>query len=198
MKINIFLLGMLMVAFTSYSAFPISDHSHQSNYAGQETRAIKSLSKADIEDLKNGRGWGLAKAAELNGVPGPVHVLQMKNEINLSPEQVREIERQYHAMKKEAIPLGLELIELERKLNHHFIDHAISDELLRHFLEKISDVYQRLRYVHLAAHLKTPQVLSPEQIAQYNRLRGYASDDPCQNIPAGHDPDMWKRHRNCP
>jgi hypothetical protein len=31
----------------------------------------------------------------------------------------------------------------------------------------------------------------------YNELRGYTSNDPCKNVPEGHDPDMWKRHHNC-
>jgi len=31
----------------------------------------------------------------------------------------------------------------------------------------------------------------------YNELRGYSSDDPCENVPEGHDPEMWKRHNNC-
>ena len=40
----------------------------------------------------HGKGWGLAKAAELNGVPGPVHLMEMKEEIDLSAEQIRAIE----------------------------------------------------------------------------------------------------------
>jgi len=48
-------------------------HDHVSKYAGEENRAIKSLSESDIEELLSGSGWGLAKAAELNGVPGPAH-----------------------------------------------------------------------------------------------------------------------------
>jgi hypothetical protein len=39
---------------------------------------------------------------------------------------------------------------------------------------------------------------SSEQITLYNKLRGYSSDDPCQNVPKGHDPKMWKKHHNCP
>lgn len=35
---------------------------HKSKYAGQVTRAIKSLSEDDIAELRRGGGWGLAKA----------------------------------------------------------------------------------------------------------------------------------------
>jgi hypothetical protein len=53
-------------------------------------------------------------------------------------------------------------------------------------------------FVHLSAHLKTPDILKSEQITLYNKLRGYSSDDPCENVPRGHDPEMWKKHHNCP
>jgi len=190
----LFLILMLM----PLSAFSAADPPYKSKYAGEEKRAIKSLSEADIEELKNGNGWGLAKAAELNGVPGPAHLLEMKDEIDLSAEQVRAIEDLYNKMKQEAIPLGLELIELERELNNHFANRTISYELLGVLLERTAQVQKKLRYVHLATHLKTPNILTPEQIALYNRLRGYSSDDPCKNIPEGHDPEMWRRHHNCP
>ena len=194
-KATILFLILMMIPLSTFSA---ASPSYKSKYAGEEKREIKSLSEADIEELKNGEGWGLAKAAELNGVPGPAHLLEMKDEINLSTEQVRVIEDLYQKMKQAAIPLGLELIGLERELNNHFADRTITDELLDELLDKIAQVRKKLRYVHLSTHLKTPNILTTEQIALYNQLRGYSSEDPCKNIPKGHDPEMWKRHHNCP
>jgi hypothetical protein len=50
-------------------------------YAWEQTRAIKALSDEDIAALRQGEGMGMgmgmAKAAELNGYPGPVHVLAL-------------------------------------------------------------------------------------------------------------------------
>ena len=195
MKILYAVLILILIPFSSFSA---SKHSHKSKYVGQEKRAIKSLSESDIEELKHGKGWGLAKAAELNGVPGPIHLLEMKGEIKLSPEQIRRIEDVYQRMKRQAIPLGLELIELERRLNNHFANGTITEKLLNELLGEIAHVYKKLRYTHLAAHLETPTIVTPQQIALYNKLRGYSSEDPCENIPEGHDPEMWKRHHNCP
>ena len=194
-KVTVQVLVLILKATFAFSA---ADHSHKSKYAGEEKREIKSLSATDIEELQNGKGWGLAKAAELNGVPGPVHLLEMKKEIGLSAEQIRAIEDIYRKMKQEAVPLGLELIELERELNNHFADRTITNELLRQILQKIAQVHKQLRYVHLSTHLKTPDILKSEQITLYNRLRGYSSDDPCENFPKGHDPEMWKKHHNCP
>ena len=194
-KVAILFLILVLMPLSTFSA---SDHSYKSKYVGEEKREIKSLSETDIEELKNGKGWGLAKAAELNGLPGPAHLLEMKDEIDLSANQVRAIEDLYKKMKQEAVPLGLELIELERELNNYFANRTITYELLGVLLERVAQVQKKLRYVHLSTHLKTPNILTPEQIAFYNKLRGYSSDDPCENIPIGHDPEMWKKHHNCP
>jgi hypothetical protein len=54
-----------------------------------------------------------------------------------------------------------------------------------------------LRFVHLSRHLETPGLLTPDQIARYAALRGYADGDRCADVPAGHDPAMWRRHNGC-
>lgn len=197
MKIRALTLLLVLISMP-LTAFSAGEHSHKSKYAGEEKREIKSLSEDDIKELKDGGGWGLAKAAELNGMPGPVHLLEMKDEINLSANQVQDIEDLYNIMKQAAVPLGLELIALERELDHHFANKTMTRELLGELLDSISRVRSKLRYVHLSAHLNTPDILTPDQIALYNKLRGYSSDDPCENIPKGHDPNMWKKHHNCP
>lgn len=195
MRILLLIVTVVLLPFSSNSA---SHDSHISEYAGQENREIKSLSEDDIEELRNGGGWGLAKAAELNGVPGPAHLLEMKEEIGLSPGQIDKIEALFTQMRDQAVVLGNELIDRERELNNHFAQDTINEELLRDLLERIAQVRAQLRFVHLSTHLKTPDIVTAEQIALYNELRGYSSDDPCTNIPAGHDPEMWKKHNNCP
>lgn len=190
----------LILSFTllPVSAYSSSGDSFTSSYLGQENREIKSLSETDIEELKSGQGWGLAKAAELNGFPGPAHVLEMKEEIGLNPEQTKEIVTLFQEMQEQAISLGIKLIAYERALNTHFANKTITNELLQEIIEQIAQVSKQLRYTHLSTHLKTLEILTAEQVRLYNQLRGYFSDDPCKNIPAGHDPEMWKRHNNCP
>ena len=67
-------------------------HMHQpahnaSPYAGQQTREIKALSSTQTADLLAGKGMELAKAAELNGYPGPMHTLELATQLELSTEQ---------------------------------------------------------------------------------------------------------------
>ena len=194
------LLSIVMLTFTTSVASQAAEKHHHpsvSKYAGQESRTIKSLSPDDIAKLKRGGGWGLAKAAELNGVPGPAHLLELKDEIHLSADQISRIEKLYDRMKESAIIHGKRLIALEEKLEEHFRKHTITDVILRDQLGKIAQVREALRYTHLAAHLETPAILSKRQIARYNSLRGYSSPDPCENIPPGHDPKMWRQHNGC-
>ena len=67
---------------TSFSTLAQHSHSHspQTPYAGMQNRAVKSLSDNDIKELRRGGGWGLALAAELNGMPGPAHLLELKDQ----------------------------------------------------------------------------------------------------------------------
>ena len=189
------LLGAFLTMQTSFAQH--GQHGHGSKYAGQEKRSIKSLSPDDIAELKRGGGWGLAKSAELNGMPGPIHLLEMQQEIALDKSQVTAITDVYEQMKAQAIPQGEKLIALEQALENHFQKGTITDELLRSSLDAIAEARKELRYIHLAAHLKTPDILSQDQIDQYNRLRGYASSDPCDNVPKGHNAAMWRKHNGC-
>jgi hypothetical protein len=199
MKIKITLFICILVFMMGHYIFAASPASYESKYVGQENREIKSLSEEDIKELRDGKGWGLAKAAELNGVPGPIHLLEMKNEIKLTKVQTEKIEKLYNEMKEQAILFGKKLIEAERNLNEAFAKREINERILMELLENIAHIRKELRYVHLSAHLKTPPILSLDQINLYNKLRGYSSsEDPCDKVPPGHDPVLWKRHHNCP
>ena len=186
-------LVLLFIFVTSMSVFA---ETYTSKYVGEENRKIKSLSPNDVEELKKGGGWGLAKAAELNGLPGPAHILEMEDKIYLTDKQKKKIQKIYNEMKGEAIALGKQLIRLEMGLNRGFSNRNINQELLENYVREIEKVRAKLRIVHLSTHLQTPNILTNKQIILYNKLRGY-SKDPCQNIPEGHNAEMWKKHNGC-
>ena len=98
----------------------------QTPYAGMQTRPIKALSEQQMADLSAGRGMGLALAAELNGYPGPVHVLELADKLNLSPDQRAGIQRLFDSMKAEAVPLGARLIEQEADLDRQFAGRTVT------------------------------------------------------------------------
>lgn len=168
----------------------------RSAYAGMEDRQIKSLSAGDLEELRRGGGWGLALPAELNGVPGPAHLLELQDEIGLTPRQVAQIEAIFAAMQAEAREAGLRLIAAEAAIEAAFRAGGLDPAALRGLVEEAEAARAELRLVHLSRHLQTPPLLTAAQIRRYNRLRGYA-DDPCEAVPEGHDPAMWRRHNRC-
>src|ERR1051325_7774550 len=77
-----------------------------SPYAGLESRQIKALSAQQIEDLRAGRGMGLAMPAELNGYPGPMHVLELADKLALNAAQRERMQALIAQMKADTIPLG--------------------------------------------------------------------------------------------
>ena len=173
-----------------------------SQYQGQETRSIKALSEDDIKGLLTGAGTplgGMAKPAELNGYPGPRHVLDAisAGEFEVTAEQKLKIETLYAEMKAQAIILGEKIIAAEQKIDDEFVGNTATEESLRNNIAMSADSYKQLRFVHLKYHLLMKDVLTPEQVQQYNLLRGYVGGDPCKNIPSGHDLELWKTHNDC-
>jgi Spy/CpxP family protein refolding chaperone len=161
-----------------------------------QSRAIKSLSDSDIRELRRGGGWGLALSAELNGMPGPAHLLELKDQIPLTHEQVSKTQALFDDMRKAAIPAGERLIVAEAALEAAFAKGSVDEAALRLLLTEAESARTELRFIHLSQHYKTVQFLKPEQIKRYNMLRGYA-EDPCKSIPAGHNPEMYRRHMGC-
>jgi Spy/CpxP family protein refolding chaperone len=144
-----------------------------SPYAGQEQRAIKALSDREISDLTEGRGLGLAKAAELNGYPGPMHVLELADSLGLLDQQRGKVQELFAAMKAEAVPLGEKLIAQEADLDKQFANKTITPASLAASTDAIGSTHAALRQTHLKYHLSTVQVLTPAQIQRYAELRGY-------------------------
>jgi hypothetical protein len=182
-------------AFLSLAA--TAQHHGHSPYAGMERREIKSLSDADIADLRRGAGWGLALSAELNGMPGPAHVLELKDRLGLSPAQIASIEAIFLAMQTEARAAGESFIAAEAAIESAFRQGNLTEDRLRSLVAAAAEARANLRFIHLSRHLQIPALLTADQIARYNELRGYTASDPCKNIPQGHDPAMWRRHNNC-
>ena len=148
----------------------------QTPYAGMQTRPIKALSEQQMADLSAGRGMGLALAAELNGYPGPVHVLELADKLNLSTDQRASIQRLFDAMKAEAVPLGSRLIEQEADLDKQFAGHTVTPDSLRASTAAVAATQGALRETHLKYHLSTVAVLSPGQIQRYAELREYGGE----------------------
>src|SRR5438105_7848719 len=152
-----------------------------SPYAGQQQRTIKALSDQEIGDLLEGRGMGLAKAGELNSYPGPLHVLQLAEQLELSDQERAATNLLYAKMRERAVSIGGQIIEAERALDQAFADGRIEPATLRSQLGSIAILQGNLRAVHLETHLAQRSLLTPEQISRYDALRGYGNNRTAQD-----------------
>lgn len=143
-------------------------------YAGMADRRIKALSEEEVAGLLAGRGMGLAMAAELNGYPGPMHVLEHAEALGLSPAQRRTAEALRERMLAEARTLGARIVAQEQELDTLFATGAADAGRLAALTASIGALNGRLRETHLATHIAMRDALDPAQRAAYARLRGYA------------------------
>jgi Spy/CpxP family protein refolding chaperone len=137
---------------------------------------IKSLSQDDQSALLAGRGMGLARPAELNGYPGPAHVLELAAQLDLSASQLAGTHDISQRMQQAARANGVALIEAERALDALYESKTATFENVRGQLARIENIRAHLRGVHLNAHLEQAALLTPHQRARYTELRGYSSD----------------------
>src|SRR5262249_4495343 len=156
------LLVLVLLAFVMPAASSLAQS--QQPYTGLEGRSIKALSEQQIADLRAGRGMGLALAAELNGYPGPMHVLELADALDLSSRQRAKMQELFTAMKAEAIPLGERLIAQEAELDKAFASKTITAATLAASTEAIGATHAALRQAHLKYHLLAVEVLTPAQV----------------------------------
>ena len=171
--VKVFLTIILLTAATNASAQKHHDSKNHQPYADLKGRDIKALSQQQIDDLKAGKGMSLALAAELNGYPGPAHVLELADQLKLNEQQKKRMQEMFKAMTKETRTLGIMVIEEEKKLNKLFKNKLANEQNLKEATLKIGEAQAKLREAHLRYHLLTTVILSKEQIDNYNRLRGY-------------------------
>jgi hypothetical protein len=153
----------------------------QQPYAGLQSRPVKSLSDQQMADLRAGRGMGLALAAELNGYPGPAHVLELSDKLHLSDLQRVRVAELFAAMKAETIPIGERVIAQEQDLERLFATKAVTPASLEAAVISIAATQGALRAAHLRYHLTILAELTPEQVKRYSELRGYAADTKLQH-----------------
>jgi len=159
-----------------------------STYVGIADRLIRALFAEQQADLLAGRGMGLALAAELNGWPGPAHVIEHATPMQLTPAQLAATQRLMAEMQAAAGELGARVIEEEGALDVAFRDRSITPADLSARTARIAALQGQIRDVHLRTHLAQAALLSTDQIAAYARLRGYAGGTPQHGgaMPGGH------------
>jgi hypothetical protein len=147
-----------------------------SPYADARSRVVPALSEEQMKGYAEGLGMGLAVPAELHHYPGPRHVLDLAIELALSNAQRSAIEIIHGRMRARAVPLGAAYVASERDLDAFFEKGGTDARKLAELSERCGTLLGQLREAHLEAHVETRAVLTPAQIAAYDRLRGYEAE----------------------
>jgi Spy/CpxP family protein refolding chaperone len=174
-----FTIAALALATASAAAFAQQYGSGQHKqvaqpYAGQQAREVASLSAQELDDLVAGRGMGLAKSAELNGHPGPAHVLELAEQLRLTPEQRQQVKAVFDRMQAKAKALGDAYIKAETAVDQAFKSGTAEASVVKARVTEANRLLGEVRLTHLLAHVEITPLLTPEQRARYAELRGYA------------------------
>lgn len=146
-----------------------------SAYARMQERAIAALSEEEIAALRAGSGHGLALPAEINHYPGPRHLLDLAGDLGLDARSIRELQAIYDRMHAGAVTLGERIISGERELDRLFADGRATGVEVARLTAEIARLRGELRATHLVAHVEAKSLLTVEQVARYDQLRGYDS-----------------------
>lgn len=136
---------------------------------------LRALSPERVEALRLGRGAGYALAAELNGYPGPRHVLDLAAGLDLSAAQKAAAQRLFDAMKAEAVEHGGTLLAREQAIEDVFRSGSVSEDALFEATAGAAAAEARLRATHLKYHVRMAELMTAHQRRLYEKLRGYAA-----------------------
>src|SRR5712671_3067069 len=127
---------LMCFAASSIAAEP---HKHQP-YAGQQQREVKALSDDEVKQYLSGAGMGYAKAAELNGYPGPMHVLELADKLGLSAEQRSATRLLMEKHKADAQAIGAKRVAAERSLDTMFRSGEVGKERLSEAVRAAAEI----------------------------------------------------------
>src|SRR5262245_65697600 len=95
------------------AALAWGQHGHSGSH-DEGHRAAQACATEFEQVVGAGRGFGMAFAADQNGYPGPMHVLELKDRLKLSAEQETAMQHLMQVMFAKSKPKSARLLEAER------------------------------------------------------------------------------------
>ena len=167
--------AMLLLLVPVVAAAQHAGHQHTPGAPSEgHLRAQACLDEFDAL-VRDGRGFGMAFAADQQGYPGPMHVLELKEQLGLSSEQETRVRALMDAMFAESRPKGARLLEAEARLRTLFASGRADESAVRAATAEVERARAELRLVHLLTHLKTRDLLTDTQRRLYHEARWPAS-----------------------
>jgi Spy/CpxP family protein refolding chaperone len=113
----------------------------------------------------------MAFAADRQGYPGPLHVLELGPRLGLTSGQAAKVQELRDAMFAQSRPKGAELLAAERRLAAMFGAGTADEAGVRAAVREVERLRAELRALHLTTHLKTRDLLTAEQRRVYHTER---------------------------
>jgi hypothetical protein len=160
----------------------LSGCSHDDSYATPGTTApyadlvdspIRGLTQAEIDALRAGSGMQLALPAELNGFPGPKHVLELADPLGLNASQLQAVQQLYDATNAAARAGGEDVLKAYEAVDQWFRNGGGPSSELDALMSTLGEREAHLRGIHLQAHVDCKALLTAHQVELYKDLRGY-------------------------
>lgn len=121
--------------------------------------------------VAEGRGFGLAFAADQQGYPGPIHALELADHLRLDPGQRARLEALRDGMLARARPAAARWQAAEDRLRRLFAEGRADEAGVRAAVADVERARAELRLVHLLTHLETRAVLDEGQRQRYHQAR---------------------------
>ncbi len=155
----------------SHGGNPAAGHHHGTGGAPQGHLEALKCSESFDRVVGQGLGFGLAFAADRNGYPGPLHVVELAQPLGLRAEQVERARSLYDAMLAESRPKSAALLAAEAELARLFERGEATEARVRAQVAEVERLRADVRLVHLTYHLRTRDLLTSEQRVAYHRAR---------------------------
>ena len=167
---QVMLGGVVAVTLAAAAAIAWAQHGHGS--MGAEGHQVAQACATEFEKVvSDGRGFGLAFAADQNGYPGPMHIVELRDRLKLTADQEAKVQELTHAMFAESRPKSARLLEADARLRHLFVEHAADEATVRAAVAEVDRARSEVRLVHLLTHLKTRDLLTEDQRRIYHEAR---------------------------
>lgn len=178
MSATIRIVSVAVAVLTSLGAGPAlaqhGGHGH-GDHAGQSGTTPHARAEACRREFEaviaDGRGFGLAFAADQHGYPGPMHVLEMKERLGLTSAQETQMRALMEAMFAESRPKSARLLAREARLRALFGAGGVDEAAVRAAVAEVEVARREVRLVHLLTHVRTRALLTEAQIAAYTEIR---------------------------
>lgn len=99
--------------------------------------------------------------------------MELAKQLNLSATQAALTQKAFDKMHAEAVRLGKLIVAKEKQLDSLYATQKIAESELRTLTGEIARLQGELRFTHLHAHVEMKKILTSQQIARYDELRGY-------------------------